>query len=88
MNVLHHSSSLGSMHPPSALTGPLLHLYFPPLSKNMRSSNPLLAMAASTPTSSNDLDGVFSPAVQSKKRMYSSKIWEGGSGRGGGGVRV
>ena len=47
----------------------LLHVYFPPRLKNICSSNPLAFMASSTPTSSRDLDGVFAPDLQSRKRI-------------------
>lgn len=64
INDDHHSSFISA----------LLHTYFPPLMRNIFSSKPLNLMASSTPTSRMDFDGSFLPSLQSKKRIYSSRI--------------
>lgn len=59
----------------SSFISALLHVYFPPLFKNIFSSNPLNLRAFFTPTSSKEREGSLLPRVQSKNRIYKIKLF-------------
>lgn len=52
----------------------LLHTYFPPLFRNIFSSNPLNWIASRTPTSRIDFEGSFRPSLQSRNRIYNKEM--------------
>lgn len=59
----------------SSFISALLHVYFPPLFKNIFSSNPLNLREFFTPTSSKEREGSLLPRVQSKNRIYKIKLF-------------
>lgn len=69
-----HLPKLSILRYQSSFMSALLHTYFPPLFRNIFSSNPLNFIAASTPISKIDLEGSFRPFLQFRKRMYSSRM--------------
>ena len=50
------------------------HWYLPPRLRNMAWSKPALSMAAPTPTSNREQEGVLLPPVLSRNLMYSSRM--------------